>query len=81
MSVVLAYESHPLITIVRAIESKTHGNVLWAPLDHGATRIGYAYSADIAAKYPDGVTQEVAEKEAIEAMKVLNGKNQYGIKM
>jgi phenol 2-monooxygenase len=69
VSVVLAYESHPLITIVRAIESKTHGNVLWAPLDHGATRIGYAYSAEIAAKYPDGVTQEVAESEAIEAMK------------
>ena len=38
-------------------------------MDHGATRIGYAYSAEIAAKYPDGVTQEVAEKEAIESMK------------
>lgn len=51
-----------------AIESKTHGNVLWAPLDHGATRIGYAYTPEIAARYPDGVTQEVAETEAIRAM-------------
>ncbi|EGX92255.1 2,4-dichlorophenol 6-monooxygenase, putative [Cordyceps militaris CM01] len=59
----------PLNRSYGAIESKTHGNILWAPLDHGATRIGYAYSAEIAAKYPNGVTQEVAEKEAIEAMK------------
>jgi phenol 2-monooxygenase (NADPH) len=29
-----------------AIESKTHGNVLWAPLDHGATRIGFAFTAE-----------------------------------
>jgi phenol 2-monooxygenase (NADPH) len=52
-----------------AIESKTHGNVLWAPLDHAATRIGYSYSSEIAAKYPDGVTEEVAVKEALESMK------------
>ncbi|KAK9425224.1 putative 2,4-dichlorophenol 6-monooxygenase [Seiridium unicorne] len=57
-----------------AIESKTHGNVLWAPLDHGATRIGYAYSDAIAAKYPEGVTQEVAEKEAIGSMRPFNVK-------
>ncbi|KAL4786405.1 FAD binding domain-containing protein [Aspergillus varians] len=59
----------PITRAYGAIESKTHGNVLWAPLDHGATRIGYAYSAAIAAKYPDGVTQEVAMQEAIESMK------------
>lgn len=64
----------PLNRSYGAIESKTHGNILWAPLDHGATRIGYAYSAEIAAKYPDGVTQEVAEREAIEAMKPFNVK-------
>lgn len=58
----------------RAIESKTHGNVLWAPLDHAATRIGYAYTPEIAQKYPDGVTQEIAEKEAIEAMKPFDVK-------
>ncbi|GKZ26248.1 hypothetical protein AbraIFM66951_004436 [Aspergillus brasiliensis] len=48
-----------------AIETTTHGNVLWAPLDHGATRIGYAYTPEIAAKYPKGVTEEVARNEAI----------------
>lgn len=42
---------------------------MWAPLDNGGTRIGYAFSPEIAAKYPDGVTQEVALKEAIESMK------------
>ncbi|KAL4964208.1 FAD binding domain-containing protein [Aspergillus stella-maris] len=59
----------PITRAYGAIESKTHGNVLWAPLDHGATRIGYAYSNEIAAKYPDGVTEEVAVQEAIESMK------------
>lgn len=43
--------------------------MLWAPLDHAATRIGFAYTEEIAAKYPGGVTQEVAEKEALESMK------------
>lgn len=61
-----------ILTCISAIESKTHGNVLWVPLDHGATRIGYSYSADIAAKYPDGVTEEVAVQEAIECMKPFN---------
>ncbi|OIW31073.1 FAD/NAD(P)-binding domain-containing protein [Coniochaeta ligniaria NRRL 30616] len=59
----------PINRAYGAIESRTHGNVLWAPLDNGATRIGYAFSPEIAAKYPDGVTQEVALKEAIECMK------------
>ncbi|KAL3488317.1 FAD binding domain-containing protein [Aspergillus germanicus] len=59
----------PITRAYGAIESETHGNVLWAPLDHGATRIGYAYSANIAANYPDGVTQEVAVQEAIASMK------------
>ncbi|KAH7024852.1 FAD binding domain-containing protein [Microdochium trichocladiopsis] len=58
----------PLNRSYGAIESKTHGNVLWAPLDHGATRIGFAYSPEMAAKYPDGVTQEVAEQEAVLGM-------------
>ncbi|KAL6234729.1 hypothetical protein BDW75DRAFT_240844 [Aspergillus navahoensis] len=48
----------PITRAYGAIESNPHGNVLWAPLDHGATRIGYAYSSEIAAKYPNGITQE-----------------------
>ncbi|KEY71705.1 hypothetical protein S7711_02934 [Stachybotrys chartarum IBT 7711] len=64
----------PLNRSYGAIESKTHGNVLWAPLDHGATRIGYAYTPEIAGKYPEGVTEEVAVKEALESMKPFNVK-------
>lgn len=62
------------IITLRAIESRTHGNVLWAPLDHAGTRIGYAYTPEIASKYPDGVTQEVAEQEAINGMKPFSVK-------
>ncbi|KAJ5123319.1 hypothetical protein N7448_009416 [Penicillium atrosanguineum] len=64
----------PLNRSYGAIESKTHGNVLWAPLDHAATRIGYAYTSEIAAKYPDGVSQKVAVQEAVESMKPFNVK-------
>jgi len=56
-----------------AFESPTHGNVLWAPLDHGTTRIGYAYTAEREAMYPPGTfTEEIAVKEAIEACKPFN---------
>ena len=57
------------LKIYSAIESKTHGNVLWAPLDHKGTRIGYAYTPEIASKYPEGISEEVAVKEAIESVK------------
>lgn len=52
----------------RAIESRTHGNVLWAPLDRGATRIGYALTPEILAKHPGGITEEVAVEEAVASM-------------
>lgn len=29
-----------------AIESKEYGNVLWIPLDHGATRLGFAFNEE-----------------------------------
>lgn len=49
-----------------AIESPTHGNVLWAALDHGATRIGYAFTADRAKAY-DVFDEAAAAKEAVAA--------------
>jgi phenol 2-monooxygenase (NADPH) len=56
-----------------AFESPTHGNVLWAPLDHGTTWIGYAYTPEREKMYPPGgFTQEIAVKEAIEACKPFN---------
>ncbi|KAF2033436.1 FAD/NAD(P)-binding domain-containing protein [Setomelanomma holmii] len=51
-----------------AIESTTHGNVLWAALDHGATRIGYAFTAERQKAYKD-FDEAAAVKEAIASVK------------
>ncbi|KAE8825305.1 hypothetical protein CFE70_007717 [Pyrenophora teres f. teres 0-1] len=51
-----------------AIESPTHGNVLWAALDHGATRIGFAFTAERQKAYKD-FNEEAAVKEAIASVK------------
>lgn len=51
-----------------AIESPTHGNVLWAALDHGGTRIGFAFTADRQKAYPE-FNEEAAVKEAIASVK------------
>ena len=51
-----------------AIESPTHGNVLWAALDHGATRIGYAFTAERQKAYKE-FDEEAAVKEAIASVK------------
>jgi phenol 2-monooxygenase len=51
-----------------AIESPTHGNVLWAALDHGATRIGFAFTAERQKAYRD-FDEAAAVKEAIAAVK------------
>ncbi|KAI1089798.1 FAD binding domain-containing protein [Rostrohypoxylon terebratum] len=54
-----------------SIESPTHGNVLWVALDHGATRIGYAFTDDRASAYPK-FDEGAAVKEAIAAVKPFN---------
>ncbi|EXJ93609.1 hypothetical protein A1O1_02001 [Capronia coronata CBS 617.96] len=46
-----------------AIESPIYGNVLWIPLDHGATRIGFALSEDRRKLYKE-LNQEVFIQEA-----------------
>ncbi|EJD34642.1 3-propionate hydroxylase [Auricularia subglabra TFB-10046 SS5] len=51
-----------------AIESPTHGNVLWVALDHGATRIGYAFTPEREAAYPV-FDEAAAVKEALAAVK------------
>ncbi|KAF2002463.1 hypothetical protein P154DRAFT_488449 [Amniculicola lignicola CBS 123094] len=51
-----------------AIESPTHGNVLWAALDHGATRIGFAFTAERQRTY-EVFDEEAAVKEAIASVK------------
>ena len=47
-----------------AIESKTHGHVLWAALDHSATRIGYVLSPEMYKKYGRNMSKEDAMREA-----------------
>jgi phenol 2-monooxygenase len=51
-----------------AIESPTHGNVLWVALDHGRTRIGFALSPEMYAKYGDNITEEDVKREATKSM-------------
>ncbi|KAH7089866.1 FAD binding domain-containing protein [Paraphoma chrysanthemicola] len=51
-----------------AIESPTHGNVLWAALDHGATRIGFAFTAERQKAYKV-FDEAAAVKEAIASVK------------
>ena len=46
-----------------ALESPTYGNVLWIPLDHGATRIGFALNEERRKLYGE-LTEEVFVKEA-----------------
>ncbi|KAI1624554.1 2,4-dichlorophenol 6-monooxygenase [Exophiala viscosa] len=52
-----------------SIESLRHGNVLWAPLDRGVTRVGYVYTSELRSRYGGKVTEEIAIREAIEAVK------------
>lgn len=51
-----------------AVESPTHGNVLWAALDHGATRIGFAFTAERQKAYPV-FDEAAAVLEAIASVK------------
>jgi phenol 2-monooxygenase len=51
-----------------AIESPTHGNVLWAALDHGATRIGFAFTPERQKAY-EVFDEAAAVKEAIASVK------------
>ena len=43
---VLKHTTMPKPRSYGALESPIYGNVLWIPLDHGATRIGYAFNED-----------------------------------
>lgn len=54
-----------------AIESPTHGNVLWAALNHGATRIGFAYTTKRQKGYKV-FDQQAAVNEAIASVKLFS---------
>uniref|UniRef100_A0A8H7NPN7 FAD-binding domain-containing protein n=1 Tax=Bionectria ochroleuca TaxID=29856 RepID=A0A8H7NPN7_BIOOC len=52
-----------------SIETSHHGNVLWVKLERDAHRIGFALTPALLAKYPGGITEEEAVKEAVECMR------------
>ena len=52
-----------------AIESEEYGNVLWIPLDHGATRLGFAFNEERRKRYGSQLTEEVFVREAKECVK------------
>jgi phenol 2-monooxygenase len=60
---VLKHTTMPKPRCYGALESPTYGNVLWIPLDHGATRIGFALNDERQKLYPE-LTQEVFVAEA-----------------
>lgn len=51
-----------------SIESKHHGVVLFIKLDSDTTRIGYAMTPEMLAKYGESMTQEQAVAEAVKCM-------------
>jgi hypothetical protein len=52
-----------------SIETEHHGNILWVKLDRDTHRVGFALTPALLAKYPNGITQDEALKEAAEGMK------------
>lgn len=55
---------------LNSIDSASHGQILWCPIDGGMTRIGYVFSQALIDKYGgvEGITQEVVVREAKEAL-------------
>ncbi|KAF7317091.1 Pentachlorophenol 4-monooxygenase [Mycena chlorophos] len=55
---------------LNSIDSASHGQILWCPIDNGLTRIGYVFSQALLEKYGgvEGVTQDVAVEEAKAAL-------------
>ena len=54
---------------VGAVESNTHGSLLWAPNDHGRTRVGYTVFPELYEKYNGSLTLEDAIHEAKQAIR------------
>ncbi|KAH8603035.1 hypothetical protein B0O99DRAFT_657713 [Bisporella sp. PMI_857] len=54
----------PKTRVYGAIESPTHGNILWAALDHGTTRIGFALTAERQKAYPESCKATVVAEAA-----------------
>ncbi|KAL8995993.1 MAG: hypothetical protein Q9188_006676 [Gyalolechia gomerana] len=52
-----------------SIISSDHGNVLWAPMDHGRTRIGFRCTPQMRQRYDLGIGLAEIKFEALQALK------------
>lgn len=50
------------------LNSPTHGSVLWAPLDHGSTRVGFALPPEVWEQHGRDITQGTVMVEAVKAL-------------
>ncbi|KAL8767986.1 MAG: hypothetical protein Q9209_005657 [Squamulea sp. 1 TL-2023] len=50
------------------LDSPTHGSVLWACLDHGSTRVGFALPPAVWAQHGRNITQDVIIAQAKQAL-------------
>ncbi|KAL8919285.1 MAG: hypothetical protein Q9208_006850 [Pyrenodesmia sp. 3 TL-2023] len=50
------------------LNSPTHGSILWAPLDHSSTRVGFALPPKVWEQHGRGITQETVMAQAVEAL-------------
>lgn len=51
------------------LDSPTHGSILWACLDHGSTRIGFALPPHIWEQHGRNITQDIVMAQAVEALR------------
>ncbi|KAL8815846.1 MAG: hypothetical protein Q9223_005056, partial [Gallowayella weberi] len=50
------------------LDSPTHGSILWAPLDHGITRVGFPLPPALWTQHGRAITQETVVAEAQKAL-------------
>ncbi|KAI4187225.1 MAG: hypothetical protein L6R41_002943 [Letrouitia leprolyta] len=55
-----------------SVISSSHGNVLWAPMDHGRTRIGFQCTPRMRQRYDSNIGMAEIKVEAIQALKPFN---------
>ncbi|KAG7095492.1 hypothetical protein E1B28_006231 [Marasmius oreades] len=55
---------------LNSVDSATHGQIVWCPIDNGLTRIGYVLSSALLERYGgvEAITQDIAVEEAKKAL-------------
>ncbi|KAH8822933.1 FAD binding domain-containing protein, partial [Flagelloscypha sp. PMI_526] len=62
----IKHTNMPNSRYLNSVDSPTHGQILWCPIDSGMTRIGYVFSSALIEKYGglEGVTEDAVRVEA-----------------